>query len=144
MGLADTDDVPQFLLIVLAPSSTSAGMAFLAIILGLLSWPSSARHPVAGAATAIVEGRARLNMGHIITREIMPNMASYLAVSLIFAMTSAVYAQIGLVFLGLPLLRLQRGIIPQLAWTKKRFSSVRCRIPGPVAPVSSSSCRSSL
>ena len=32
-----------------------------------------------------------LGTGHIIFREIMPNMASYLAVSLIFAMTAAAF-----------------------------------------------------
>lgn len=127
MGIADIVlTIPQFpLLIVLAGLFHFSGVAFLAIILGLLSWPSLTRAIRAQVLSLrerdFVEAARALDLsvGHIITREIMPNMASYLTVSLIFAMTSAVYAQIGLVFLGLvPFSGSNWGIMLQLAWTK--------------------------
>jgi peptide/nickel transport system permease protein len=98
---------------------------FLAVILGLLSWPSLSRAIRAQVLSLrerdFVESARALDLGtgHIILREIMPNMASYLAVSLIFAMTAAVYAQVGLVFLGLvPMSGTNWGVMLQLAWTK--------------------------
>mgnify|MGYP000953007412 CR=1 FL=1 len=146
MGLADIVlTIPQFpLLIVLAGLFHFSGVAFLAVILGLLSWPSLTR----AIRSQVLSLRERdfveaaraldLSMGHIITREIMPNMASYLAVSLIFAMTSAVYAQIGLVFLGLaPFSGSNWGIMLQLAWTKGAifYPGALPYILGPVAAI---------
>jgi peptide/nickel transport system permease protein len=42
---------------------------------------------------------------HIITREVFPNMVSYIAINLIFAVRSAMYALVGLVILGMVPLR---------------------------------------
>lgn len=137
--------IPQFpLLIVLAGLFRFSGVTFLAVILGLLSWPSLTR----AIRSQVLSLRERdfveaaraldLSVGHIITREIMPNMASYLAVSLIFAMTSAVYAQIGLVFLGLvPFTGSNWGIMLQLAWTKGAiyYPKALPYILGPVAAI---------
>ncbi len=146
MGLADIVlTIPQFpLLIVLAGLFHFSGVTFLAVILGLLSWPSLTR----AIRSQVLSLRERdfveaaraldLSMAHIITREIMPNMASYLAVSLIFAMTSAVYAQIGLVFLGLvPFSGSNWGIMLQLAWTKGAifYPGALPYILGPVAAI---------
>lgn len=127
MGLADVIlTIPQFpLLIVLAGLLRFNSPTLLAFILGLLSWPSLSRAIRAQVLSLrerdFVEAARALDLGtgHIILREIMPNMASYLAVSLIFAMTAAVYAQVGLVFLGLvPLSGSNWGVMLQLAWTK--------------------------
>lgn len=127
MGLADIVlTIPQFpLLIVLAGLLRFNNVLLLAIILGLLSWPSLSRAIRAQVLSLrerdFVEAARALDLGtgHIILREVMPNMASYLVVSLIFAMTAAVYAQVGLVFLGLvPLSGSNWGVMLQLAWTK--------------------------
>jgi peptide/nickel transport system permease protein len=127
MGLADIVlTIPQFpLLIVLAGLLRFNSVVILAVILGLLSWPSLTRAIRAQVLSLrerdFVEAARALDLGtrHIILREIMPNMASYLVVSLIFAMTAAVYAQVGLVFLGLvPLSGTNWGVMLQLAWTK--------------------------
>jgi peptide/nickel transport system permease protein len=127
MGLADILlTIPTLpLLIVLAGLFRFSSILILALILGFLSWPSLSRAIRAQTLSLrerdFVEAARALDLGtgHIILREIMPNMASYLVVSLIFAMTAAVYAQVGLVFLGLvPLSGTNWGVMLQLAWTK--------------------------
>jgi peptide/nickel transport system permease protein len=127
MGLADIVlTIPTLpLLIVLAGLFHFNSILILALMLGLLSWPSLSRAIRAQVLSLrerdFVEAARALDLGtgHIILREIMPNMASYLLVSLIFAMTAAVYAQVGLVFLGLvPLSGNNWGVMLQLAWTK--------------------------
>ena len=127
MGVADIFlTIPTLpLLIVLAGLFRFNNILILALLLGLLSWPSLSRAIRAQVLSLrerdFVEAARALDLstGHIITREIMPNMASYLVVSLIFAMTAAIYAQIGLVFLGLvPLSGTNWGVMLQLAWTK--------------------------
>jgi len=127
MGVADIFlTIPTLpLLIVLAGLFRFNNILILALLLGLLSWPSLSRAIRAQVLSLrerdFVESARALDLGtgHIITREIMPNMASYLVVSLIFAMTAAVYAQVGLVFLGLiPLSGTNWGVMLQLAWTK--------------------------
>jgi peptide/nickel transport system permease protein len=143
MGLADIVlTIPQLpLLIVLAGLLRFDSVYFLATILGLLSWPSLTR----AIRTQVLSLRERdfveaaraldLSTAHIIAREIMPNMASYLVVSLIFAMTAAVYAQVGLVFLGLaPLSGTNWGVTLQLAWTKGAIFYPRA-LPYIMAPV---------
>lgn len=78
-----------------------------AIILSLWSWPVLMRTVRAQVLSLrereYVEAAVALNLGtpHIIFREILPNMASYIAISMILAMTSAIYAQIALITLGL-------------------------------------------
>jgi peptide/nickel transport system permease protein len=60
-----------------------------------------------------------LGLGHIIFAEILPNMRSYIAISFILAMTQAIYAQAGLIFLGLvPLSGTNWGVMINLAWTR--------------------------
>ena len=127
MGFADIMlTIPTIpLLIVLAGLLRFDSVLYLAVILGLLSWPSLSRAIRAQVLSLrerdFVEAARALDLGtgHIVFREIMPNMASYLAISLIFAMTAAVYAQVGLVFLGLvPMSGTNWGVMLQLAWTK--------------------------
>lgn len=118
--------VPHFpLLAVLAGFLQFRSQTLLAIILGVLSWPSLTRavraqvlslkeRDFVEAATALGLGR-----GHIIFREILPNMRSYIAISFVLAMTQAIYAQVGLVFLGLvPLSGQHWGVMIQYGWTR--------------------------
>lgn len=118
--------VPHFpLLAVLAGVLQFRSQTLLAIILGVLSWPALTRavraqvlslkeRDFVEAATALGLGR-----GHIIAREILPNMRSYVAISFVLAMTQAIYAQVGLVFLGLvPLSGQNWGVMIQYGWTR--------------------------
>ncbi len=127
MALADIVlTIPQFpLLAVLAGLVKFNNITLLAIILGVLSWPSLTRAIRAQVLSLrereFVEAARALDLGtrHIIFREIMPNMMSYIAINLIFAMTAAIYAQVGLVFLGLvPFSGQNWGVMLSLAWTR--------------------------
>jgi peptide/nickel transport system permease protein len=100
--------IPQFpLLVVLAGLLSLSSPVFLAALIGALSWPTlmrSIRSQVLSLRERdYVEAAVALDLGvpHVVFREILPNMMSYIAVHFVFAITSAMYAQIGLVFLGL-------------------------------------------
>jgi peptide/nickel transport system permease protein len=143
MGVADTVlTIPQLpLLIVLAGLLRFNNVAMLALILGLLSWPSLTRairtQVLSLRERDFVESARALDLGtsHIIMHEIMPNMASYLVISLIFAMTAAVYAEVGLVFLGLaPLSGTNWGVTLQLAYNKGAWTNPNA-LPYIMAPV---------
>ncbi len=100
--------IPQFpLLVVLAGLLSLTSPFFLALLIGILSWPTlmrSVRSQVLSLRERdYVEAAVALDLGtrHIMFREILPNMVSYIAVHLIFSITAAMYSQIGLVVLGL-------------------------------------------
>lgn len=127
MGVADVIlTIPQFpLLAVLAGLVRFNTVSLLAVIIGLLAWPALTRAIRAQVLSLrerdFVEAARALDLGtrHIIFTEIMPNMMSYIAISLIFAMTAAIYAQVGLVLLGLvPLSGSNWGVMLSLAWTR--------------------------
>ncbi len=127
MALADIVlTIPQFpLLAVLAGLVKFNNVTLLAFILGVLSWPALTRAIRAQVLSLrereFVEAARALDLGtkHIILREILPNMMSYIAINLIFAMTGAIYAQVGLVFLGLvPFSGSNWGVMLSLAWTR--------------------------
>ncbi len=128
MGLVDLWlGIPQFpLLVVLASLVKLDNTILLALILAMLSWPTLTRairsQVLSLRQRDYVEAARSLDLGtrHIIFNEILPNMMSYIAISLIFGMTAAVYQQAGLAFLGLiPFSENNSwGIAIQLAWTK--------------------------
>jgi len=118
--------VPQFpLLVVLAGFIQVSSMAFLALILAVLSWPGLFRAVRAQVLSLrerdYVEAAVLLDLGtpHIIFREILPNMMSYIAISFAFSMTGAIYSQTGLVLLGLvPFSSQNWGVMISIAWTR--------------------------
>jgi peptide/nickel transport system permease protein len=118
--------VPRFpLLVVLAGLIQVGSMAVLALILALLSWPGLYRAVRAQVLSLrerdYVEAAVLLDLGtsHIIFREILPNMMSYIAISFAFTMTGSIYAQTGLVFLGLvPFSSSNWGVMISIAWTR--------------------------
>jgi peptide/nickel transport system permease protein len=109
--LAITDvalTIPQLiLLIVVAAILRPSGFLILAVILALLQWPSLLRQVRAQVLSLkerdYVEAARSLDLGifHIIFREMLPNMRSYIAIHFILAMTQAIYAQAAIIFLGL-------------------------------------------
>jgi peptide/nickel transport system permease protein len=118
--------VPQFpLLVVLAGLIQVSSMALLALILAVLSWPGLFRAVRAQVLSLrerdYVEAAVLLGMGtpHIIFKEILPNMMSYIAISFAFSMTGAIYSQTGLVLLGLvPFSSQNWGVMISIAWTR--------------------------
>jgi len=83
------------------------GFVFLAVLLGLLQWSSLLRQIRSQVLSLkerdYVEAARSLDLGivHIVFREILPTMRSYIAIFFIFAMTEAMYAQVFIVILGL-------------------------------------------
>jgi len=118
--------IPQFpLLAVLAAFISLSSLTFLGLLLGLLSWPSLLRSIRAQALSLkqrdFIEAARALDLGiwHIVFRELVPNMMPYIVVSFTLAMTGAVYAQAGLVFLGLvPISSSNWSVMIQLAWVR--------------------------
>lgn len=100
--------LPRFpLLIVLAALFTLDNIVLLATLIGLLVWPALMRAVRAQVLSLrerdYVEAARALDLGrrHIIVREILPNMMSFVVINLILAVTFAMYDQIGLIFLGM-------------------------------------------
>ncbi|PJF46503.1 MAG: ABC transporter permease [Candidatus Thermofonsia Clade 3 bacterium] len=119
--------IPTFpLLAVLATQIKLNDVWLLSFILALLSWATLTRairsQVLSLRQRDYVEAARSLGMSnwHIIFKEILPNMMSYIAISLVFAMTAAVYAQGGLVFLGLLSFSDNNSwaVTIQLAWTR--------------------------
>lgn len=99
--------LPTFiLLIVLSTVIRLDNPLLLAVLLSLLFWPSLMRTVRAQVLSLrerdYVEAARALDLGtrHIITQEILPNMASYIIINMIFVSTSAIYTMIGLIVLG--------------------------------------------
>jgi peptide/nickel transport system permease protein len=109
--LAVTDvalTIPQLiLLIVVAAIFRPTSFIALAVILALLQWSPLLRQIRAQVLSLrerdFVEAARSLDLGlgHIIFREMLPNMRSYIAIHFIIAMTHAIYAQAAIMFLGL-------------------------------------------
>lgn len=118
--------IPQFpLLAVLAAFISFSSLSFLGVLLGLLSWPALLRAVRSQALSLkqrdFIEAARALDLGmwHIVFRELVPNMMPYIVVSFALAMTGAVYAQAGLVFLGLvPIQSANWSVMTQLAWVR--------------------------
>lgn len=116
--------IPQLpLLAVLAAFLRLDNWIFLSILLGLLSWPSLLRAVRSQALSLkerdFVEAARALDLGtrHIIFREMAPNMMPYIVISFTLAMTSAVYAQVGLVLLGMvPISDGNWAVMINIAW----------------------------
>lgn len=100
--------IPKFpLLAVLATILKLDNVVTLALLMALLDWPGLARQVRSQVLSLkirdYVEAARMLDLGasHIVFREILPNMMSFIAISTIFEMTHAIYQQTGLVFLGI-------------------------------------------
>ena len=95
------------LLIAVAAILRPTSFVFLAVLLGLLQWSSLLRQVRAQVLSLkerdYVEAARSLDLGlfHIVFREILPTMRSYIAIHFMLAMTEAMYAQIFIIFLGL-------------------------------------------
>lgn len=138
--------IPTFpLLAVLATQIKLNDVWLLSLILALLSWATLTRairsQVLSLRQRDYVEASRSLGMSHrhIIFKEILPNMMSYIAISLVFAMTAAVYAQGGLVFLGLLAFSDNNSwaVTIQLAWTRGAifFRDSFLNIMAPVAAI---------
>ena len=115
--------VPGFpLLVVLTTVYDFADPVQMGLLLGFVGWGPLAR-AVRGQALSLrqrgfVEAARGLGLSttHIVTRELLPTIAPYVAMNLLLALTGFVYAQVGLFFLGvLPLRSENWGVMLHLA-----------------------------
>lgn len=100
--------IPQIILLgVLAAFIKLNSPFLLALILAITGWPTlllAVRAQVLSLKEReYVEAARMLDLGlpRILFREVLPNMASYIIINFVFAMTSAIYGQVILYFLGL-------------------------------------------
>jgi peptide/nickel transport system permease protein len=100
--------IPQFpLLVVLAGLISFQSRFYLALLLAVLDWPTLMRAVRAQVLSLrerdYVEAARVLDLGtpHIMVREVLPQMISYVAINMIFSIQGAMYAIVGLVFLGM-------------------------------------------
>ncbi|GAA2098297.1 ABC transporter permease [Microlunatus panaciterrae] len=98
---------------------------WLALLIGALSWPILMRSIRAQVLSLkereFVEAARLLDLGtfRVVFGEIVPNMASYILINFIIAVTNAIYALVGLYLLGLaPLAGSNWGIMINDAWMK--------------------------
>jgi peptide/nickel transport system permease protein len=109
VGLADIIlTVPQLIvLIVVSALARPTNFLALALVLSALGWAGLMRQVRAQVLTLkerdYVEAARSLDLGliHIVFREILPNMRSYVVIHFVQGMTAAIYAQVALIVLGL-------------------------------------------
>ncbi len=146
-GLADIVlTIPGFpLLAVLAAYIRLSSALPLAFLIAALAWPTLLR-AVRGQVFTLkerdyVEAARALDLGtgHILFREILPNMRAYIAMFFVLSMTNAIYAQVGLYLLGFaPLAGDNWGIMLNLAWYRGAifFSNSFWYIMAPIVAIS--------
>ncbi len=119
------------LLIVLTTVIRTTNPYFIGLVLSVTAWAGLAR----SIRSQVLSLRNRefieaakalgLSTGHIVFREIMPNLMSYIAINFIFATTGAIYSSVGLYFLGmLPFKSVNWGIMLNWAYTQGALSSL--------------------
>ena len=112
------------LLLVLAAFIKLNNNTFLGILLGLLGWPFLLRAVRAQTFSLkerdFIEAARALDLGtsHIIFREMLPNMMTYITISFALGFTGAIYRQIALIVLGLvPFSSSNWGIMISWGWS---------------------------
>lgn len=118
--------IPRFpLLLVLAGFIRLTSPASLSLILASVTWAGLMRQIRAQVLSLrerdYVQAAAALGLptSHLLFREILPNMMSYVIISFVLAMTEAIYSQVGLIFLGLvPLATHNWGVMINLAYNQ--------------------------
>lgn len=118
--------IPQFaLLAVLAGFVRLNGVWGVALLIGLFGWPGLMRAVRAQVLSLkqreYVEAARMLDLPtrHIVFREIAPGMAGFITTHFVLSVTAAMYASVGLIFLGIvPLSGVNWGVMLNIAWTQ--------------------------
>lgn len=113
----------------------------LAVMIGCLSWPVLMRSIRAQVMSLkereFVEAAQLLDLGwpRVVFGEIVPNMASFILINFIIAVTNAIYTLVGMYLLGLaPQSGINWGIMINDAWTKGAMFNPNA-LPYIIAPV---------
>ncbi|GAA4534027.1 MULTISPECIES: ABC transporter permease [Nonomuraea] len=99
--------IPGLPLLLVLSTVWSFGSALeMGLLLGLLGWGGVARavrsQTLSLRERGFIEAARGLGLSttHIVGKELLPSMAPYIAMNMLIAVTGAVYAQVGLFFLG--------------------------------------------
>jgi len=103
--------IPGFPLLVVLTTATNFGAWWkMALVLGLIGWGALARavrsQTLSLRERGFIEAARGLGLPtrHVVLRELLPNVAPYIATNMLISVTAYIYAQVGLYFLGvLPL-----------------------------------------
>jgi peptide/nickel transport system permease protein len=103
--------IPGFPLLIVLTTTINLGAWWkMALVLGLVGWGGLARavrsQTMSLRERGFIEAARGLGLStrHIVVKELLPNVAPYIATNLLLAVTGYIYAQVGLYFLGvLPL-----------------------------------------
>ncbi|MCW6004230.1 ABC transporter permease [Micromonospora sp. CPCC 205371] len=138
--------VPQIVLLAVLASLYKLDSPWvLAAILGGFAWPYLLRSVRAQVFSLkereYVEAAQLLDLGTgwIVGREILPNMATFIMMNFVVTMTNAIYALVGLYFLGLaPIVDDNWGAMLNKAWTRGAifFSDSLFYVLAPVIAIS--------
>jgi len=130
------------LLIVLATVIRTSDPWVIGLMLSVTAWAGLARsirsQVLSIKEREFIEAAKALGLPtwHIVFREIMPNLMSYIAINFIFATTGAIYASVGLYFLGvLPFTTFNWGTMLNMAYTQARAHCCRETIHYLLAPI---------
>lgn len=144
MSIADfVLTVPGFpLLVVLSTVWKFGDPLSMGFVLGAIGWGALARAIRAQVLSlrerTFIEAARGLGFSpfHIITREILPNLGSYVAMKFLLAVTGAIYASVGLFFLGvLPFTVSNWGVMLNLAFTQAGALYTTKSLPYFLAPL---------
>ncbi|MFD6095893.1 ABC transporter permease [Nocardiopsis flavescens] len=129
------------LMLVVASFYRTASPMVVAFIIGLVTWPYLMRSIRAQVLTLrereFVEAARLQDLGtaRILFTEVLPNMAGYIFINFIIAITNAIYAVVGMYLLGLlPSTAANWGLMIQQAWDNNAFL-VPSAVPFLVAPM---------
>lgn len=103
--------IPGFPLLIVLTTTINLGAWWkMALVLGLVGWGGLARavrsQTMSLRERGFIEAARGLGLStrHVVVKELLPNVAPYIATNLLLAVTGYIYAQVGLYFLGvLPL-----------------------------------------
>ena len=116
--------IPRFPLLVIIAASIPRVLNPIEVagIISIVGWAGLARairsQVLAIKETPFIEAAKCLGLSrfHIVFREIMPNLMPYIAMNLVLSIIGAIYAQVGLFFLGvLPLTTVNWGMMINIA-----------------------------
>lgn len=117
--------IPGFpLLIVLSTIWSFGSPIAMGLVLGLTGWGGLARavrsQTLSLRERGFIEAARALGLsdGHVIGREILPNISPYIAMNLLLSVTGGIYAEVGLFFLGvIPFQSNNWGVMLNLAFS---------------------------
>jgi peptide/nickel transport system permease protein len=116
------------LMLVIASFYRAASPLMVSLIIGLITWPYLMRSIRAQVLTLkereFIEAARLQDLGtaRIIFVEVLPNMAGYIFINFIIAITNAIYAVVGMYLLGLlPSTAANWGLMIQQAWDNNAF-----------------------